>query len=173
MQNSNLYGLDFDGFKMILENLIKVVRIETKKNFEKQKFEEVKNKEENFDEEEENNYFSLKANEELSPLINLGITADKDVNFNKNWGCNLIELQKILEKCLKQFNLPIFEIDEFKLFKELFEVLKKKDPENMKKIIDSLTEQDKKELKEILSTCYVVTDQTPNQIRRILKVKYQ
>lgn len=42
----------------------------------------------------------------------------------------------------------------------------------MKKIIDSLTEQDKKELKEILSTCYVVTDQTPNQIRRILKVKY-
>lgn len=84
MQNSNLYGLDFEGFKMILENLIKVVRIETKKNFEKQKFEEVKNKEENFDEEEENNYFSLKANEELSPLINLGITADKDVNFNKN-----------------------------------------------------------------------------------------
>lgn len=77
-----------------------------------------------------------------------------------------------MEKCLKQFNLPIFEIDEFKLFKELFEVLKKKDPENMKKIIDSLTEQDKKELKEILSTCYVVTDQTPNQIRRILKVKY-
>ena len=68
--------------------------------------------------------------------------------------------------------MPIFEIDEYKLFKDLFETLKKTDPVNLSKIIESLSVSDKQDLKEILSTCYVSTDQNTNLPRRILKVKY-
>ena len=68
--------------------------------------------------------------------------------------------------------MPIFEIDEYKLFKDLFENLKKTDPMNLNTIIETLNAQDKQDLKEILSTCYVSTDQNTNIPRRILKVKY-
>jgi len=68
--------------------------------------------------------------------------------------------------------LPIFEIDEYKLFKDLFENLKKTDPVNLNTIIEALSQQDKQDLKEILSTCYVSTDHNTNIPRRILKVKY-
>lgn len=77
-----------------------------------------------------------------------------------------------MDKAFEKFNLPILEIDEYKLFKELFDNLKQSDPENMKQIINSLSDEDKKELKQILSTCYVPTNQTLSQTRRILKVKY-
>ena len=65
---------------MILETLIRVVRIENKKKLEKPKMEEMK-QEEKTEEQEENDFLSLKANEELSPLINFGLTANKDVFY--------------------------------------------------------------------------------------------
>lgn len=68
--------------------------------------------------------------------------------------------------------MPIFDIDEYKLFKDLFENLKKTDYANLNKIIEALSSQEKEDLKEILSTCYVSTDQNISIPRRILKVKY-
>lgn len=79
MKNSNLYGLDFQGFKIIVENLINVVKRETKKKAER--FEEIKKIEDNITEEDENDFFNLKSNEQLSPLINLGLSSSKDVYF--------------------------------------------------------------------------------------------
>lgn len=80
MRNSNAYGLDFCSFKGILETLIKVVGSKNKKKIDKPKFEEIKT-EEKIDEQEESDFLSLKANEELSPLISYGLTANKDVNY--------------------------------------------------------------------------------------------
>ena len=81
MKFSSLYCLDFDSFKAILETLIRVVRNENKKKAEKLKFEETKLQEEKLEDQEDSEFLSLKANEELSPLINYGLTANKDVIF--------------------------------------------------------------------------------------------
>lgn len=80
MKFSNQYNLDFDTFKGILETLIKVVRNENKKKNEKPKIEEMKLQEEKIEDQDDSEFLSLKANEELSPLINYGLTANKDVN---------------------------------------------------------------------------------------------
>ena len=93
-----MYGLDFIAFKGILETLIKTVRTENKKKAEKLKLEETKLQEEKPEEQEENDFLLLKANEDLSPLINYGLTTNKDViNFD------FLDIKEIFCKKIENF----------------------------------------------------------------------
>lgn len=69
--------------------------------------------------------------------------------------------------------IPILEIDEYKLFKELFERFRQNDNFGLSRILESLIPEDFKSLKEILSTVYIKNEKNLQIPRRIIKIKHR